>query len=265
MSIDNYNFIAYILTPPSINGEISRWVLDYYDINFKEKRRTLAPGSLIPALRYKNRAKGSKFEYIVDNSKNLVFRDPEKLAQYFNPLFEEDIRLLEPVPSKIAEPFDTAMNILNENIRNWSYSTFSPRRKLFLHIMTSGVPVTQKIFMTTVYPLIKLLLSRSISPSKSAQIQTSLHETFDNLDSIFSDNREFLNGERLTYNDMALSVNIAPTVMPPEYGGGGIFPLPNDLPQEVWQIISNFRQRPTGQYVLKLYQKCRLKKIIAGK
>ena len=249
-------FTANILTPPSINGERSRWVLDYYSLPYKEKRKTLAPLSIVPALRYKGKATGSAYVYVVSKHDGAVFRDPQKLAEYLDPQFEEGIRLLVQLDPDTEEAFAAAQSLFTEHIRPWSYSALTSNRRLFLQVMTSGVPLTQKVFMWNAYPVFKLLISRELP--KGDTVQQNLTEAYDRSDSFLSDGREFVTGDRLTYSDIALAVNAAPSLMPSEYGGGGIFPSVETLPSKVRDEVESFRQRPTGQYVMNLFEKYRL-------
>lgn len=263
MASDETEFTTYILTPPSINGERVRWLFDYYGIGFREKRRTLAPASLIPALRYGSKAEGSKYVYAV-GADNTVFRHPDALVRYLDPRVAATERLLLPKQSPISERFHDAMEIIDSNIRPWSYSTLITHGDMFLKIITSGVPITQKIFMYSVFPLVGTLafvLRKSLRRSQATAFE-ALSRALDILDGILDDGREFLTDDRLTYFDIALAVNLAPALFPPQYGGGGIFPAIDDTPGEVKEAVSGFRQRRTGQYILNLYAKHRLKATI---
>lgn len=260
MASDSNDLTVYILTPPSINGERVRWLFDYYGIGFQEKRRTLAPSSLIPALRYASRAEGSNYVYAL-GADGTVFRHPDALVRYLDPRFAPGERLLLPRQPPISEAFRDSMEIIDSNIRAWSYATLSAHGRLFLKIITSGVPITQKVFMYSVFPLVRgivFLFRRSIRAQKAAALD-SLNRALDILDDLLDDGREFLTNDRLTYFDIALAVNLAPTVFPPQYGGGGIFPSIDELPEEVKDAVSSFRARPTGKYILSLYEKHRQK------
>ena len=258
---DSNEFTTYILTPPSINGERVRWLFDYHGIGFREKRRTLAPGSLIPALRYASRAEGSNYVYAV-GADGTVFRHPDALVHYLDPRLAADERLLLARQSPISGPFRTAMEIIDSNIRAYSYATLAVHGGLFLKIITSSVPITQKIFMYSTFSLARIgifALGRMIRAQRAAALD-SLNRALDILDGLLDDGREFLTNGRLTYFDIALAVNLAPTLFPPQYGGGGIFPSIDEVPGDVKESISRFRERTTGKYILNLYEKHRLKK-----
>lgn len=258
MASDSNEFTVYILTPPSINGERTRWLLDYYGIGFQEKRRTLTPTALIPMLRYASQAEGSLYVYAL-GADGTVFRHPDALVRYLDPRLHPSERLLLPRQSSISGPFRDSMEIIDSNIRPWSYATLAAHSRLFVKILTSGVPITQKIFMYSLFPLIRagaFLLGGTIRDAKASALD-SLNRALDILDNALDDGREFLTDDRLTYFDIALAVNLAPAVFPPQYGGGGIFPDIDDLPDEVKDAVSTFRKRTTGRYILNLYEKHR--------
>ena len=258
------DFTTYILTPPSINGERARWILDYYDISWIEERRTLAPRSLIPALRYARRAKGSKYLYAVGDAGKVVFRDPKKLAEYLDPSSDESRRLVVPVDAAVNEAFTQSMTLFHSSIRSWAYGVTIPNRRLFMRIMTAGVPITQKWFLVVAHPLIKLLASLASSADAAEKNLQSVKKAFDAADAIFADGREFVNGDRLTYADLALACSTSPAIMPPEYGGSTtckIYPPVEDLPDQLKELVAQFRERPTGKYVLKLFRNYRIKPI----
>lgn len=85
-----------------------------------------------------------------------------------------------------------------------------------------------------------------------------MEKAFDMADTLFADGREFLNGERLSYDDIVLSTNLSPLILPPEYGDSGTCPALEDLPSSSQAVVEKFRQRPAGQYALNLYKNYRL-------
>lgn len=256
MTTEKYPFTAHILTPPSINGERMRWVFKHHGVGFRERRRTLAPMSLFPALRYAGRATGSKYVYVVGDRDNgsIVFRDPEKLVEYLDPRAEPVDRLRKPVAAANQDDFDRVMTVLDNNIRPWAYATLGSDPRILARVLTSGVPITQKIWIYAIRRLIAIALTWG----SADEALTALQDAFETTDRILADGREFISGDRLTYADISLATNMAPAVMPPEYGGGGIFPLFDDLPDQISTPIARFRERTTGQYILNLFENHRL-------
>lgn len=153
MKIDN-QLTAYILTSPSINGERSRWLLRYFGIKYQFNQLTLEPLALIPALKYASKATGSKYVYIVNKKSGLVFRDPHKLLEYLNPMFNEEIRLGE----DNSEIFKEVIALSDKYVRIWSYATFGPLWSVFLRILTHHVSRLNQTIFYVIYPLIALLL-----------------------------------------------------------------------------------------------------------
>jgi glutathione S-transferase len=72
------------------------------------------------------------------------------------------------------------------------------------------------------------------------------------VDDRVADGRRFLWGDRLTLSDISFATALAPFLLPPGYAA----PIP-DLPQMppvMQEIVTSFRQRPSGELVTRIYQ-----------
>ena len=79
--------------------------------------------------------------------------------------------------------------------------------------------------------------------------------TFDQVEAILADGREFLVGDRLTMADIGFAAMAMPAVWPPEFSGGT--PDLDQLPSALRDEILKLRTRPAGQFALKMYRKYR--------
>lgn len=251
------DFTLYVLTPPSLNGEKSRWLFDYHGMRYKNHQLTLAPLSLLPALRYACKAKGSKYVYAVHKNGTPVFRNAELLAEYLDSFVAEQERFDQHLPEPLKSQYQAFFNKINSAIRSWSYGVYGVEGPFFKQIMTHNVPVTEKLFIYLIYPLLKPVIKFKSPAAKMAQLYSDLTEGLDQADLLFADGRRFINGEHFTYADIDFAVTVSPMIMPPEYSGSGLFPPLEKLPEHLRAIVEATRQRPTGQYVLNLYKTLR--------
>ncbi len=247
--------IAYVLTPPSINGERCRWLLRHFNIEYKLQQYTLTPQALMPALRYAGRTSGSKYVYVQGRESGRVFSDPALLLVYLNSLVEQNMRL---------QKFDNAVvneinSLCDQYIRDWAYANFARQWSNFWQMMTHDVPLHRRISFYAIYPFLVVLFRLSFTSSQAKTAEAKLLRAADLADKLLEDGRIFINGEVFSYADIALCTGLAPMVLPPQYGENGRLPSVEALPPGMANSVLSMRQRPVGRYVLNIYSEHRLK------
>ncbi len=259
MSDPNFTLLNF---PPSITAEKYRWVLDYYKIPFRDERMTLSPYFIFKVLgNFPRFMKGPP--YARNSKERLYFRDPKDIVGHFDPLQPTEQRLeFTPTAQGASEmpTFDGAASLLGDHVRPWAYSYIIQNKPLFVNSISAGAPQSQKNWVARVYSLIYQATKSYLSPTSPSQEQRyqSISQAFDRTDQLLGDGRTFLAKDRLHFLDIELCVHGAPCVMPPEYGGGGIFPQFEDLPDAMQPLVQGFRERPTGRYIMKMYANHRL-------
>jgi glutathione S-transferase len=125
------------------------------------------------------------------------------------------------------------------------------------------IPAWQRTLLRLIAPLLRLAVRRmlGVSPARAAKALQRTRETFDRVDGMLADGRRFLMGETLTFVDLAFASLAALAVLPPEYAGrslAGRRVSIEDVDAEWRSLVDEFRARPAGQFVLRMYREERL-------
>jgi glutathione S-transferase len=139
----------------------------------------------------------------------------------------------------------------------FGYYHLLKHRDIMIRPLSEGTPALEQRTVELAYPLyantLRLLLALT-----SARAQSSLdtaRSIADGVDHRLSDRRPYLLGSGFSLSDMAFAVSLAPLVLPEGYGG----PLPGlaEVPPAVRSAVEEMRQRPCGQFALRIYAKHR--------
>lgn len=258
--MSNLNFVLYNY-PPSITTEKIRWLLDYYGIPFEDRRIALSLYFI-----WVNLINFPKFRksvpYLIDKQNQLFFGRPKQLLEHFDPQQAPNKQLLPPLDQHNIQGINSNIEKIGSVVRLWAYSHITPEKEIFLGSITAGAPQPQKNTTRFLYPIIKAYANKTFPPDSQqvAEAHHTLVTAFDQLDILFSDQRPFVLGKKFSWLDIELCVHAAPCVMAEEYAGGGVFPELIDLPEAMRPLVEAFRQRPSGQYVLRMYREQRLNK-----
>lgn len=263
--MSEYEFVL-INYPPSISSERIRWVLTHYGIPFQDRRMSLSPQLLFTVLFNFPRFRRA-VPYLKDKTNKLYFGRSREVVKYFDPLQPEEKQIQAVLNQAKSNRVDSAeidqiernIGAVGKVIRQWAYSYITPVKELFLDSITAGAPVSHKAFSHALYPVIAFLTRNSLTPEAEgvAEAHKILVAAFDSMDQLLGDERQFLFGNRLTTLDIRFCVHAAPCVMAPEYGGGNIFPTFGNLPETMQPFVKEFRERPAGKYVLRMYENFR--------
>ncbi len=152
---------------------------------------------------------------------------------------------------ELEELFDETLGIES---RRWVYFHALQTPRLALRTSSQGVPGWQAAVAPLCYPLLKAYISRLLKTS-AAQVATGLERAravITQVDSLLSDGRPYLVGDRFTSADLTLACMMAPFLMPPEYGVR--LPQLDEIPAAMREIVEEMRATRAGQYVLHLYR-----------
>ena len=136
--------------------------------------------------------------------------------------------------------------------RRWGYYYLLPNRAADPHIKV-GVPRWEAAMLTVMRPLAVRFLKRSLKID-AAGVERShkkIEETFDRVEQIMGDGRRYFAGDRFTVADLTFASLAAPIVLPPNHPiqtfGLELFG------DEARDQIKRWRDRPAGQFALRLY------------
>jgi glutathione S-transferase len=169
---------------------------------------------------------------------------------------------LEPTPAalELELQFDRR---LGNDVRVWVYQQVLRDRALTLRTWgfeEASIPRWQRALLYLCTPLFAFAVRRmlGVTPARAERALARVRECFDDVDRRLADGRRYLTGESLTFADITFASLGALAVMPPEYPGGrltGRRVTFDDVRDAAWQReIEQFRARPAGQFLLRLYR-----------
>lgn len=168
---------------------------------------------------------------------------------------------LEPTTEAVAleQHFDRA---LGESVRRWAYQQLFRDPGLTLQSWGAhepAVPAWQRALLRPLRPLLQMAVRRMLRVNEAAAAR-ALEKTqavFDEVDARLADGRRYLLGDSLSFADITFASLGALAVLPGNYGGAALvthFPPVEALPSPWREEVAAFRQRPAGQFILRMYR-----------
>lgn len=156
---------------------------------------------------------------------------------------------------------------LGEQVRRWVYHRVFEDPALTLQLWGHGepkVPQWQRSLLPLLRPALRAAVRRMlyVTPATAVRALERTRVVFDEMDARLADGRPYLMGDTLSYVDITFASLGALAVLPEDYGGGALatrFPAPEALPAAWRDEVLAFRQRPSGQFILRLYRDARRK------
>ena len=211
-----------ITFPPSLDSELSRFLVEHYGIRHQEERHTLVFCFFVTLWH------GSSviFPLLYSNSFKLV--GPRAMANYFDSRCVPELRLW-PDDESQRRQVESDWTLFNDSLAfataRFAYFHLLPHRDLMIRPLTLGTPNFERKTVELAYPTFSWLLRTllGLSPKKAQESLDQIRTIFDTVDARLAAGRRFLVGDRLTLSDLAFSVAAAPVVLPRGYGG----PMPS--------------------------------------
>lgn len=237
---------------PSVDVDLGRWLMQLWEIEYVEEPH--APVFHIYAL--KRHGLGPiDYPCLIDGDKKTAAI--ERLVVAYDHL--APIRLL---PDEASEPdlYKEVFNIQNDarytmgnGVVNWAYYNFMKDKKLVWKSFTSGVPWYEwlAVFFGFWWIRGKMCEGLGLNDETAASGLADARAGFDRIDALLADGRSYLAGGRLTIADLAFATSGAPMVLPSGYAGH--LPEFEALPSELKTIIEEFRARPSGAFIRRIY------------
>ena len=147
---------------------------------------------------------------------------------------------------------DDLDNHFGPHTRRWAYHYLLPNRQADGHI-TVGVPRWERSVLPLVRPLAVRFLRRGLQIDEAGveRSRVKIESTFDRIEQIMGDGRRYFAGDRFSVADLTFASLAAPIVLPPNHPvqsfGLELFP------DEQRAQIERWRERPAGQFALRLY------------
>ncbi len=245
---------------PSVDVDLGRWLLQHWQMDYDEHPH--APIFHVLALKWYGVGPEDYPLFISDGQKYSAI---EAMVAKFDPLAVLENRL---VPDESTEKtlhdevmrlqHDLRFGVCNGTV-HWAYYHFLPRKDLTWTSFTTGVPWWETLFLSFGYGIIKYLMFKALGlgPEDAQKGLDTVMAGFDQCDALLSDGRQYLLGDRLTLADLAFATAGAPMVLANGYGGH--LPSINQVPPEMFSVMSELRARPAGAYIQRIYDQHRLK------
>ena len=240
---------------PAKAVDMGRWILQHHGVPYKE--RPHAPIFHILALKWWGGGDKDyplmvtdKREILKGNAEILTYVEKDlPNAQRLVPTAEDEPELHKEVPDFTGWLYGE----IRSDVVKYSYYYLLKHKAAVWPSLTTGVPWYEKVVWFIAFPLMRALMYAGLGLDK-AKADTALVEvrkTFDKIDGMLADGRQYLMGGRLTYADIAVAAFYAPMILGQGYQGF----LPNQAacPPDMAKVYQEFRQRPTGLYIQRMY------------
>ncbi len=240
--------------PPSNDCDLASWVLKRYGVDHRETMHTLG------FLQIKSKLVGGTGKFPTVYKDKSVFNSLDEVLAHFEPLADAERKLFpadEAQNAEVKKLWDDFHNNLGYAGAKWAYAYLLPIRSIMVGPFSYECPWYEKTAVRLLYGLLARVLRRGLkitpeTPETALQVIT---ETFDRVEAMLADGREFLVGDRLTIADIGFAAMAMPAVWPPQFGGAS--PDFDQLPTALRDHVIALRERPAGQFALKMYREYR--------
>ena len=239
-----------ITFPPSLDCELSRFLLTYYGVPYEERRHAFGFNFFATFWH----ARTLHFPLVVSDAYQLD--SVRKMIDCFDPLCPAQRNLLiDGLGRAIVEADWTAFNgTLGGATAVFAYHHLLPHRDIMIRPLSEGTPVFEAFAVRWGYAIFAFLLRKllGLSTETAAAALAEIRSAVQSVDDRLADGRRYLVGDRFSLSDMAFSVALAPLVVPDRYGG----PLPSisELPPVMKSVTEELGARRAGQFALRIYR-----------
>ncbi len=243
-----------ITFPPSLDSELSRFLVEHYGIQHQER-----PHALIFSFYY-TLWHGSSVVFPLLYGDSFKIVGPLAMVNYFDTRCAPALRLWpqqEDQKSQADSDWALFNNTLAFSTAVFAYYHLLPHRDLMIRPLSLGTPDFERKAVERAYPvfagLLRILLR--LTSQRAQQSLDQIRTIFTAVDARIAGGRRFLVGDRLTLSDLAFSVAAAPVVLPPAYGG----PIPGfaEMPPAIQAAVNEMRAHPAGAFALRIYEEQR--------
>ncbi len=239
-----------ITFPPSLDSELSRFLVTHYRVDHDEQRHTLVFSSFATLWH------GATVLFPLLYSDSYRLSTVRQIVDHFEPSCPKELKLLPDGPDRgqVEADWSAFNDTLAFSTAIFAYYNLLPHRDIMIRPLSDGAPDYEVGAVKMAYPLfagllrVLLFLTANRAEQALARARTVLQAVDDRL----ADGRAYLVGGALSLSDVAFAVAAAPLVLPESYGG----PLPSfeQMPPAIRDVIVETRQRPAGRFAQRIYR-----------
>lgn len=239
-----------ITFPPSLDCELSRFLLTYYGIPYEERRHTVIFSFFVTLW------DGHTLRLPLAYNDEYRFDTVGEMIDYFDPRCPADrnLHLAGPERALVEADWKTFNGTLGGATAVFAYYHLLPHRDIMIGPLTEGTPSFEVSAVRLAYPLFAGFLRMVLGLSENNAIAAleQIRTIVKSVDELLADGRRYLVGDRFSLSDIAFAVALAPLVLPPNNGA----PLPSfaEMPAVMQALNAELRARPAGQFALRIYR-----------
>ncbi|HEV7408868.1 MAG TPA: glutathione S-transferase C-terminal domain-containing protein [Bradyrhizobium sp.] len=243
---------AKVITfPPSLDCELSRFLLSHYGVPFEEQRHTVLFSFFHTLLH------GATLYFpLLYGDGYRPLKNVREMIDFFDVRCPAGRNLL--LGGRERDNVEADWTQFNATLGGataaFAYFHFLPHRAIMIRPLSEGTPAYEADAVRWAYPLFAgfLRMALKLSAGRAQEALGQIRQVVQSVDARLADGRRYLVGDRFSLSDMAFANALAPLVLPPGYGG----PLPGfaEMPSEVQSVVTEMQGHPAGQFALRIYR-----------
>ena len=252
-----------VCSSTSGSDEIVRWVLDRQDLLYRHSMHS--PPFCNSAANRLSGGSGPENHPVLIRTDALLY-GTDSIINYIEGRSLPSNRLIPENPAKRTEVmglYNLFRHELEGKVSRYLYAQLLPEPALARGLFTQGVSVAEKWRYRFGYGSIRKALYKNVGVAGDAEnLQgidaedlRGINEILGRMDSLLKDGRKYLAGAVFSLADIAFAAIAAPLVLPEEFGGSMC--RINQVPAAWRTDTIGWRNRPSGQFILRLYQEDR--------
>lgn len=237
--------------PISHYCEKARWALDRAGMAYTEERHVQGVHQVVA-----RRAGGGTTVPVLLTGER-VLTESEAILHYADEHVAPDRRLFPQDADERREVVALCRELdegLGPDARRLLYVVMFDHKSLMLRCNNQGVPRWEALALRALWPLATRYVARHLGIDADTRVEDErrVRAAFDAIAGRLADGRPHLCGDRFTAADLTFACLASAVIAPPQYGIR--LPQPEELPQEIGDLLRSFREHPAGAYALELFR-----------